>query len=187
MNQYQNSEDLFVRQTGAPRRHSRFYINENINPEWRMALDKILAMENGFIVALLGSRGTGKTQMSVNVLRKFYKEEKSCWYTKAVDFYLDYRNCFKNDSGETEIEIVRKYSSFDLLVIDALENRSDTQFENMVLNHIIDKRYDNYKNTILISNETDREFSVSTGLSIYSRMCETGGKITCSWKSFRNN
>ncbi len=98
--------------------------------------------------------------------------------------FIELRGGFR-DGGQGEGPIVEEFVRPSLLVIDAMEERGETEFENRLLNHIIDKRYDRVSDTLLISNQTDSEFAKSVGPSIISRVHQCGGKIVCDWPSFR--
>jgi DNA replication protein DnaC len=136
---------------------------------------------------LLGNRGAGKTQMGACAIRIACKKELPAKYCKAIDFFLDVRATYKKDSPKTEQDIIQEYRKPFMLVVDAIENRGETDFENTLLNHLIDIRYDDCKDTILISNQTEQAFATSMGASIVDRIYECGVLIICNWKSFRRN
>jgi DNA replication protein DnaC len=87
--------------------------------------------------------------------------------------------------GGSEKEAVREFTRPYFLVIDAYEVRGETAFENRILDHVIDLRYDAMKPTLIISNDTPEKFSQSVGLSIIDRIKETGGIVEMNWGSFR--
>ena len=78
-----------------------------------------------------------------------------------------------------------KFTGPNLLVIDELAVRGETPYEDRVLTHILDSRYDAKRDTILISNQEPQNFTAIIGDSIRDRMHETGGIIECTWDSFR--
>lgn len=167
-------------------RHRTFKPENNDSPEWGLEWLKMKErIGTGMIAVLIGNRGAGKTQMSVCAIREMCKHGKSALYSKVLNFFLDVRNSYRKDSKDSEKEILEKYCKPQLLVIDAIENRSDTPFENLLLNHLIDIRYDRIKDTILIGNYDEKQFAENMGLSIVDRIHECGLKINCNWKSFR--
>ena len=176
------------RAANIPLRHIEFLPEENNNEfwgkEWLRIKEKLLS---GIIAVFIGNRGSGKTQMSICAIREMCKLGKSARYTKALNFFLDIRETFRKDAECSESNIIEKYCDYDLLVIDAIENRSDSAWENLLLNHLIDIRYDRIKDTILIGNYNEKQFAENMGLSIVDRIHECGIKIVCNWKSFRRN
>lgn len=92
------------------------------------------------------------------------------------------RQCF---TRPTERETVGKYATIPLLVIDEMQVRSETGWENSMLTSILDQRYMYLKHTIMIANLEHDAFIKHVGASVYDRIVETGGVISCTWESFR--
>lgn len=174
----------------VPARHKKFRVKEDNNsPEWlrnyELLKERIDARGS---IALLGDRGTGKTQAAVSSIGYCCsKLGKMALYTKAFDVFLSIRNGNNINSSTTELQEVNKYIKPHLLVIDAFEVRGDTDFENRTLDHILDKRYDANKPTIIISNDSQENFLKAVGISIIDRFREKGGIIAFQGKSFRGS
>jgi DNA replication protein DnaC len=122
--------------------------------------------------------------MSVCAIREACRALVPSRYAKAMDFFLEVRASFRKD-GATELEVLQKFVRPRVLVVDALEEPAETPFEDRLLAHLLDRRYDDCKDTILISNQTPEDFDRAVGPSVVSRLNETGGKIVCNWGSFR--
>ncbi|MDA1044344.1 MAG: hypothetical protein O3C57_03870, partial [Verrucomicrobia bacterium] len=106
-------------------------------------------------------------------------------YSRALDFFLSIRATFGGKSSRTEFDVTRHYADARLLVIDELQERGETTFEDRLLANVIDKRYAASLPTILIANIEANEFPSYVGASISDRLNETGGLIECGWGSFR--
>lgn len=147
----------------------------------------------GAIVVLYGQRGTGKTQMAVDVSAEILRDRltlskpESKWpmYALISDIFRDIRNSFRKDSLVSEMEVIAKYHKAKLLIIDEAQERSETEFEDRTLTLIVDKRYSSMLDTIIISNLQVSELAKSLGSSIVSRVHEKGLTIHCNWPSFR--
>ena len=109
---------------------------------------------------------------------------RSCVYIKAMDIFIELKSAFKS-SDTTEKQIIDKLVEAVFLVIDEAHVRGDTKFEDDKLTHIIDKRYDAMRATMLITNLDKRDFAEQLSPSIKSRLLEIGGGIECNWESFR--
>lgn len=170
--------------SGVPLRHAEFKLPEV--GAWREAYDGLKAkIGTGFLYVVMGNRGTGKTQLGTALIgATCYKKNKVGMYVKAIDIFIALREAYRKD-GDAESKVINRFVYPDLLVIDAMEERGETAFEDRLLNHIIDKRYDNLDDTLLITNQTPEAFTASAGPSIVSRIHETGDKIVCDWTSFR--
>jgi DNA replication protein DnaC len=170
------------RAANVPSRHADTTPGEN--EAWRAASGRVAGLlGSGCIILLHGKRGTGKTQLAVEAIRATCKRGRSARYVKAIEIFLDIRDSFGGERSEKAA--VRAYTAPYLLVIDAMEERGETPFEDRLLNHIIDRRYDDCKDTIIITNQTKQEFAASAGPSIVSRIIETGDTIECAWDTFR--
>lgn len=172
------------RNSGVPARHQDFLQPEG-DSEWLQALHRLeTVLGSGFLFVAMGTRGTGKTQLGTCLVRTACNNLRTARYVKALDIFIALREAYRKD-GPSESSIVDQFIGPDLLVIDAMEERGETPFENRLLNHIIDRRYDNLDDTLLITNQAIEAFADSVGPSIVSRIHETGDKIVCNWESFR--
>ena len=155
--------------TGLPTRYRRFWKHPD-DEQWNRRFQRIknrLQKDRG-ILGIIGNRGTGKTQLAAEIIKDLAPE--SATYTTAMELFLRIRATFDKGSSETEKDIVKQLASTQLLVIDELQERSESAWENRLLTEIIDKRYGNERPTILISNLTASELTASLGDSITDRM-----------------
>lgn len=173
--------------SGLPSRHKWFRPNEhNQHEQWRNVYEKVKnIIHTGATVAVVGNRGSGKTQLGAALIGYMALEkDRSVMYRKAFEIFLRIREAIKVP-GDSEVKAVESFIKRYFMVIDAYEVRGDTPFENRMLDHIIDKRYDAKHPTMIISNDTPMGITESLGPSIMDRIRETGGIIEMSWSSFR--
>jgi DNA replication protein DnaC len=169
---------------GIPRRHSER--NEFKNEHWRQKLESLRAkLGSGFLIALIGIRGCGKTQMAVELIRAQIQRLKSAHLTTAMDIFLDIKSAYRKGSEIDERQILNRFFEPRLLVIDEIQERAETAWEDRILTHLVDRRYKDERDTILVGNSTREKFEKEMGASIVSRLNETGGIIVCDWESFR--
>ena len=140
-------------------------------------------MGSGYIMALIGIRGGGKTQMAVECIKENCNNQRAAFYTTAMEIFIKIKSGYS--SGTDEMQILSQFKKPKLLVIDEAQERGETDWENRLLTHLIDNRYSAVNDTIIISNQVEGEFIKSMGTSIISRIKETGGIILCDWESFR--
>ena len=170
--------------------------------EWRAAYKKALGIaESGGIVVAYGKRGTGKTQIAYEIARNGVFQNphlpKKLWhmehvplfrpaiYSKAMDIFIDMKNGFSRPKEPSEKDVISKLIEAIFLVIDEAHVRGETKYEDDKLTHIIDKRYDAMRPTMLITNLEKHEFAAQLSPSILSRISEIGGGIECNWQSYR--
>jgi DNA replication protein DnaC len=173
-------------ESGVPVRH-RAKVNEFSDPpEWigkKASAWTIVVM--GGIVALIGTRGTGKTQLAVDLLFKACEHDSLAKYLKAMDFFTELRATFKKNSEADEAGIIEKYTLPRLLVIDNVDRRGSSEWEDRLLTHLIDKRYDRCAATILIANLDEAAFAAHVGVDVVDRIRDGGGLIVADWPGFR--
>ncbi len=110
--------------------------------------------EEGRSICLTGNQGTGKTMLSICILRAAIKNGFSVYYLTASDL-LDKMTDFKNS-----YEIKNHVKNVDFLVIDEVDSRffvSDSMKElfSSIFENIFRHRSQNMMPTIICTNETD--------------------------------
>lgn len=170
----------------APKRH--VLTTPKFEGAWNEKLEQlktIIKPGRGVIVALTGGRGNGKTQMAVEVMRLMTQNGWTCLFTTSVELFVEFKESFKKETGVTELEILKAYRRPRLLVIDEFGKSSDGPWLNTLLFEILNARYNDMKDTILIDNRSKEEFELAVGSSIASRINEGGGIIECKWETYR--
>lgn len=152
---------------------------------WLAALRRIEAKGPEAHIALIGTNGNGKTQLSVEILRAAVTREESALWTTATDFLMAVKACYRPNATEGEEDVIVSHVAPRWLVIDEFHRRKGSPWEDSLLFQVIDKRYNAGTAVIMIANQTREEFDASMDGSILSRMNETGGIILCDWPSFR--
>jgi DNA replication protein DnaC len=150
--------------------------------KWHLAYQDALAIvRKGGIVILHGDRGPGKTRMAAEIAVKLGQGT----YRTAMGFFTDVRASFKPKSQLDERDVIWSLTAPRLLVLDEIQVRGGTKFEDNLLTHLIDSRYASIRPTILIANLTRDQLAESLGASIVDRVAENGVLIHCDWGSFR--
>lgn len=153
--------------------------------KWNRIDERLKArLGDGFIIALLGPRGTGKTQLGCSLCRAAAQAGRRCLYGSAMGFFLDIKESF--NGAKSEKTVIEAYVSPSVLVLDEMQERGQSQWEDRLLTHLIDRRYSEKKDTLLLSNQTSKQFQEAMGESVVSRILQTGGIAVCDWESFRS-
>ena len=185
---------------GFPDRHRAN--TELFGTEWQEAYQKALEIaESGGIIVCYGRRGTGKTQIAVEIARnaklphsekpraewtmKSHPEHGPALYYKAMEIFIDLKLGANRPKEPSEKQVLKHLIAAAFLVIDEAHVRGETKYEDDKLTHIIDKRYDAMRPTMLITNLQRKEFAAQLSPSILNRIEEHGGGIECNWESFR--
>lgn len=149
------------------------------------------------IVALLGTRGTGKTRMAAEITRNgFFPPDHGEWngngvvkgktsmYRRTLDVFLDLRDA-AGSKASSEKRVLSELEKPGLLVMDEFHERGGSDWENRIVSNLIDKRYAAGRPTILIANYSVSEMTAAVGPSVVDRMRENGRAFVCDWDSYR--
>jgi len=173
----------------APARHVKKHTDKAIitGGRWSATLETIAGrIGEGFLIGLHGCNGPGKTQMAVELMFQTTAQSKSALFCTATQFFIEVKTTYKHESAESEADVVKRYQKPSLLVIDEVDKRGATEWESNLLFYLLNRRYNDMKDTLLIANMNASELEGSLGKSLVSRLNETGGMIDCSeMKSFR--
>lgn len=169
--------------TGLPARYRGEWDRPDNNP-WHATFGKVMSgISDGGIIALIGPRGTGKTRLAAEAMRNAAPREGI--YATAMALFLRIRETFGKKSRESEADIVRELSKCPLLILDEIQERGNTPWEDRLLTHIMDARYGAMRPTIIIANLTAEALAEQLGESIVSRLHETGGVLEIDGPSHR--
>lgn len=179
--------NLLMAQSRVPVRHREAKLSTAAQHPWSVTLNSKLLprLGTGFLIVLHGGRGPGKTQLATELIRQNSMDFKTSLYTKIVDILVDVKSSWGKEAKETEREVLERFCAPKLLVIDEVVERREGQWDTQTLLYLVDRRYDERKDTLLIGNLSKDEMERSLGPSITSRSLECGGFIHCSWETFR--
>lgn len=170
---------------GAPERHAQRTAIDKSGP-WGEFLKKInSSLGEGRMWALCGTRGNGKTQMAVEIMRHATQIGMSARYVVVTEFFAAIKATYRKDWTETEMNVIERFRKPKLLVIDEIGKRGESDWENNLLFLLLDKRYTDMTDTIVVANLDSDKMGENLGSSIASRLGETGGLIECTWPSRR--
>ncbi len=158
----------------------------DVAPGYSIALESLKHLLNEpAMLAMIGGRGAGKTWMACALVREFCKYGRSAMYLEAMDYFLELQETFDNGCKINSASVERKHIAPELIVLDAMEERADTAWNDRMLVRLINKRYAANKSTLMISNQDAATFKKHIGESIEDRIRDGGGIILCNWKSLR--
>jgi len=99
----------------------------------------------------VGTVGTGKSHLSVAIMRQFLGHIKVCLLRQSI---LS-RKVRSADDAEAEGRIIQEYASMGVLAIDDLGSAKDTEFMSSIIYELIDWRYMNVPGGLIVtSNRT---------------------------------
>lgn len=151
---------------------------------------------NGLFIT--GSYGTGKTHLAAAIANQLIENETACICMTMIDLLDKIRDTFQaNQSSElNETEILSKYETVPLLIIDDIGSEKPTEWAISKMFAIINARYESYMPTVITTNyssiELEKRMTPKDGDSnnakkTLDRLKETCVAMEMNWKSYREN
>ncbi len=104
-------------------------------------------------LVLIGDTGTGKTHLAAAVTRAIaQKGVRRFYFRSTLDIIREIKDSYNEDSRFTELELTKKYSNADFLVIDDLGSEKHTEWSAQTLYSLIEDRIKEAKPTVITTN-----------------------------------
>ncbi|QDP67516.1 MAG: hypothetical protein Unbinned5350contig1004_23 [Prokaryotic dsDNA virus sp.] len=134
---------------------------------------------------MVGGVGTGKTLLASAMLDSLVDNNR-CEIIKVIDLIRHLKSTWSKDNENTEEDLIKYYCKLDLLILDEVGSQFGSDTEKLFIFDIIDGRYQNMKQTVLISNLDIDGIKDVIGERCVDRLREGGGSmIAFDWKSSR--
>ncbi len=141
--------------------------------------------DNSMGLIFLGAPGTGKNHLAAATIKEVITEyNKTALMTEAVKIVRAIKESWRKN-GETESQVIERFITPDLLVIDELGVQFGSETEKMYLTEIVNDRYNAMKTTILIGNLSMTELKDVVGERAIERFKEGGKVVVFDWESNR--
>ena len=129
---------------------------------------------------MLGTVGTGKTHLACGIVREY-----GGLYRLAPNIVEEIRRAKSFTAKETEADLLENYGRAKLLVIDEIGRGVAGTDEQYMLYQLINERYNRRKPTVLISNQTKRDFLNYIGIAAADRLTESAKTVEFKGQSYR--
>lgn len=149
-------------------------------------------MRDGRCLIFSGKTGTGKTHLATAIANHLILAGRTAIFTSVREVVAAVKSTWRKGSTKTEQDALAPYIAADFLVLDEVGVQFDTEAEKLVMFDVINRRYQDMKPMIVISNlPMESEQGIPTiksvlGDRIIDRLRENGGKlIKFEWDSHR--
>ncbi len=143
-------------------------------------------------VVMIGGVGTGKTHLSSALCSALCDKEVPAITTTVNRIIREVRSCWGNrkptdnyNNELSESDIILKHTEVSFLVIDEIGSQYGSDSEKIIINEIINDRYEQEKPTVVIGNLTRSEINDILGERVYDRLMHNGIELIFGWDSQR--
>lgn len=139
----------------------------------------------GTSMLLLGKPGTGKTHLGCALARNVARFGDSAMFVTVADFLRAVRETY-NGGKYTETQVLDRYASPALLVLDEVGTTPGTDHERQMLFELMNRRYSARRPVVMLTNLSLEDIRAYLGERIMDRLRDGGGKLLAlNWESYR--
>lgn len=135
-----------------------------------------------------GKVGTGKTDLACRLAQElvFWNKTKSIQYIDTYFLNQHFKNAWRKDSAQTQIQLFQKYCNYDFLIIDEVGIQFDSVTETVLFFNLYNQRFYGEKPTCLITNLDKPEIRKKLGDRIADRLNDKKNlSFNFDWESYR--
>lgn len=133
-----------------------------------------------------GKPGTGKSHLAI-AMAQALMSRTTVLYTSALDAIRMVRDTWRRGSDRSEQEVLRELGSVGLLVLDEVGMQYGTEGEQVVMFDIINRRYQDQRPMVLLTNQGKDGLKTYLGDRAFDRLRESGIWVPFDWESHRGN
>lgn len=134
-----------------------------------------------------GRPGTGKNHLAAAIGNDLILRGKSVLIVTVADLMSNMKGTFSGNSNLTEERLIHDLSSVDLLVIDEIGMQTESRYEKVIINQIVDRRSSSKRPTGMLSNLNHEGMNALLGDRVMDRM-RLGNSmwVRFDWDSYRD-
>jgi len=142
--------------------------------------------ERGTCLIFSGSPGTGKTHLACAIANAVIAQSSSALFTTVTDALRTIKRAYGKDADTSEQDAINELVGPALLILDEVGMAYDTDHSKTLIFDLMNKRYENVKPTLILTNLDAAALREHLGDRITDRLREGGGKlISFNWTSHR--
>lgn len=163
--QHQENERRLMDNSGLPRRLQQYEMSdlsvtehnaEAVRTTKEYIINLRQNLKNGVGMCFVGGCGVGKTHLAVCIAKAAIQNEIFALYQNISGLYRELQKTFSTP-GMSEEDIINKYSSVPLLILDDVGKELPSDWKLSTLYELINRRTDDMRPTIYTTNYTNLE------------------------------
>ena len=133
-----------------------------------------------------GKPGTGKNHLAAAICNELLLRGKSVLIITVADIMSAMKETFSSRETSEE-QLLNDLSMVDLLVIDEIGMQSESRYEKVIINQIVDRRSSSKRPTGMLTNLGTKEMTDLLGERVMDRMrLGTSLWVNFNWDSYRS-
>ncbi|MHA1017511.1 DNA replication protein DnaC [Enterobacter mori] len=133
-----------------------------------------------------GKPGTGKNHLAAAICNALLIQGKSVLIITVADIMTAMKDTFTNKETSEE-QLLNDLSNVDLLVIDEIGVQTESKYEKVIINQLVDRRSSSKRPTGMLTNFNIEEMSKLLGERVMDRMrLGTSLWVNFNWGSYRS-
>jgi DNA replication protein DnaC len=175
----------YWRDSGVPKHHAENMGTVDFDavlPQWRGIVADVIERDRWMV--FVGKVGTGKTQLSCKIIHEWCQlRVTTALFVSTFDLCTEIKQGY---GQERDIGSIRdRVNRVGLLVLDEYEKRFDSPSEQLELQAMFNRRYNDNLPTVVISNLRREAFDVNVGPAVADRLRQNARTVVFDWGSFR--
>lgn len=151
----------------------------------QMFRDFILREPTWAALIMVGKTGTGKTLMACQLAQSLIeKAAVSVRYITAKGMISEIQASYGREGKSEEGEILR-FAQYQVLILDEIDALPAKENSSLLLTEIINRRYNENRPVVAISNQPFDNLGKFVGERVHSRLHENSFSCAFGWDDFR--
>ncbi len=142
-------------------------------------------LKQGRGLNFIGSVGTGKTHLAIGIALEAIKQGYTPLFISVYSAIRHIKDSWRRDSDRSESEALDDLVSPDLLILDEVGVQFSSDTERLIIFDVLNRRYEDLRPTIILSNLTMEEISKVIGDRVVDRLRECNKAYLFNWESYR--
>ena len=145
------------------------------------------SLAQGRTMILCGNPGTGKTHIACAIGGECISAGKTAIFTSLAEIIDRVFSTWRSRSSSSGAagDPLEALATVDLLIIDEIGGAGGSDAEKRLMFQLLNRRYEDVRSTILISNLRPDALAKTLGERTVDRFRETGEMIPFTWHSYR--
>lgn len=159
---------------------------EALNRAQKFAKNFPMVVERGASFVFCGKPGSGKTHLACAIGNAVMRNHGAgVLFITVFDAIQRVKETY-SDKSQSERTVMQSFTEPDLLILDEVGVQFGTDYEKVIITDLINRRYNDMRPTIILSNLDEAELSDYLGARVMDRMFEGGGGVIAfGWGSYR--